>query len=318
MASSASLNVGALKVFLKVSAGGSMTAAARAMGITQSAVSQIIRQLEDGLGVVLFDRARRPLGLTAAGSVLARRAERLTEEAEQLPAILREASGVLEIRVGMIDSFAGTVGPHLIRAFMDSVSTIKLWAGLNAPLTQALLDRELDVVVTSEPMEDVDGLRRYPLLREPFLLALPKSFPVRRQGVLLEALARERPLIRYSARSATGLQVDRHLRRLSIAAPRRLEIDSSDTLFAMVAAGVGWAITTPLCILHGRIDRATIRLERLPGPGFTRHLTLIARPGEYESLVERLADAGRHMLKEQCLPEMRRYIPWLRDEVEVQ
>lgn len=308
----------ALKVFLKVGTTGNMTAAAQALGMTQSGVSQVIQQLESELGVILLDRTRRPLRLTAAGSILARRAERLVEEADHLPAAVREASLVPEIRVGLVDSFAGTVGPHLIRAFMERVSTITLWAGLTPPLSQALLNRQVDVIVASEAMDDVDSVRRDSLVRESFLLAIPKSYRLGRGDLTLEGLTARHPLIRYSARSAIGMQVDRHLRRMGIAAPRRVELDSSDTLFAMVAAGVGWAITTPLCVLHGRPDLSAIRIERLPGPGFTRHLTMISRQGEYEELIDRLAMTARNALREACVPTIRRSIPWIRDEIVVQ
>jgi DNA-binding transcriptional LysR family regulator len=306
-----------LKVFLKVGTTGNMTAAAQALGMTQSGVSQVIQQLESELGVILLDRTRRPLRLTAAGSILARRAERLVEEADHLPAAVREASLVPEIRVGLVDSFAGTVGPHLVRPFMDRVSAITIWAGLTPPLSQALLNRQVDVIVASEAMDDVDSVRRDSLLRESFVLALPKSHRLSRSETL-EQLAERLPLIRYSARSAIGIQIDRHLRRLGVAAPRRVELDSSDTLFAMVAAGVGWAITTPLCILHGRPDPAAVRIERLPGPGFTRNLTMIAREGEYEQLIDRLATTARTALRESCLPAMRNLVPWLGDEIVVQ
>src|SRR6186713_2668829 len=74
-------DLNALKVFLAVSTCGNMTAAAKRLGLTQSAVSQSIRQLEDNLGSVLLDRAQRPLRLTAAGMVLQRHAVSLVEDA---------------------------------------------------------------------------------------------------------------------------------------------------------------------------------------------------------------------------------------------
>ena len=153
---------------------------------------------------------------------------------------------------------------------MERVSTITIWAGLTPPLSQALLNRQVDVIVASEAMDDVDSVRRDFLLRESFVLAIPKSARLGRGELTLDTLADRLPLIRYSARSAIGIQIDRHLRRLGIAAPRRVELDSSDTLFAMVAAGVGWAITTPLCILHGRPDPASVRISRSCG-GSHRH-----------------------------------------------
>lgn len=307
----------ALKVFLTVSSTGGMTQAAQALGLTQSAVSQAIQQLERHVGASLLDRSCRPLRLTAAGSILARRAGRLVDEAEQLPAALREASNLPEIRVGMIDSFAGTAGPHLIRDAVDRVANVTLWAGLTPQLAQALVNRQVDLVVTTDDLDDVDGLSRMPLVREPFVLALPRTLGPGAGGLNLAALAERHMLVRYSARSAIGLQIDRHLRRLGVRAPRRLEIDSSDTLFGMVAAGVGWAITTPLCILHGRPDTAAIRFHRLPGPGVARTLVMLARDGEYDEMQRRLCATARTALREHCAPAIRRVAPWLRDEFHI-
>src|SRR4029079_11549509 len=115
-----------LKVFLAVSTCGNMTAAAKRLGLTQSAVSQSIRQLEDNLGSVLLDRAQRPLRLTAAGMVLQRHAVPLVEDAATLATVVRQAgaSKVHELRIGIIDSFASTVGPSLIRSLLSQAERL--------------------------------------------------------------------------------------------------------------------------------------------------------------------------------------------------
>ncbi len=70
-----------VRIFVAVVKHGSMTLAARELGLTQSAVSQAVRQLEDALGTVLIDRQRRPVGPTAAGSLLSARGAVLVEDA---------------------------------------------------------------------------------------------------------------------------------------------------------------------------------------------------------------------------------------------
>ena len=112
-------------------------------------------------------------------------------------------------------------------------------------------------------------------------------------------------------------QVGRHLRRLGIQAPRTVEIDTSDTLVAMVAAGCGWAITTPLCYLQGRAHAARTVPLRLPGPGFERSLVLVSRAGEYAELPRKVALQAHRILNEVVLPEIRRMIPWLGPELVV-
>ncbi|XUJ34181.1 LysR substrate-binding domain-containing protein [Bradyrhizobium japonicum] len=65
-----------------------------------------------------------------------------------------------------------------------------------------------------------------------------------------------------------GAQVERHLSRLGIRPPRAFEFDTSDSLVAMVATGMGVAITTPLCLLQGLAHAAQVSALPLPGPGF--------------------------------------------------
>ena len=77
-----------LEIFIAVCENGSMVKAARRLGITQPSVSQTLAELEARVGVPLFDRHVRPLGLTQPGSVLQQRANMLLAEARQQTAEL--------------------------------------------------------------------------------------------------------------------------------------------------------------------------------------------------------------------------------------
>lgn len=308
-----------LKVFLVVAECGSMTLAARRLGMTQPAISQIIRQIEDRFRVPLVDRSRRPLGLTAAGVLLRDRAARIVDEAEQLLPLLRDQADakVLEIKMGLVDSFATTAGPQLVRRLTDEAAHVLIWSGLSPSLGGGLVNRSLDLIVTTDSMEDLDGFERHHLLAEPFVLLLPRSAATSLRSADLAKLARDMPLVRYSARSHIGSQIERHLRRVRVDAPRRLEVDTSDTVVAMVAAGLGWAVTTPLCLLQGRAHASGVRALPLPGPGFVRQLTLVSRAGLHPDLPERVARLARVVLAESCAPDIRRLIPWLKGEMDV-
>lgn len=306
----------ALKVFLAVSTCGNMTSAAKRLGLTQSAVSQSIRQLEDNLGTVLLDRAQRPLTLTAAGIVLQRHAVPLVEDASALATVVRQAgtSKVQELRIGIIDSFASTVGPSLIRSLLEQVERLSFRSGLAHDQAEGLLSRNLDLIISSDAMDDVDGLDRYRILTEPFVLLLPEPLAATNPRPDLKALAAGHSLIRFSARSQIGAQIERHLRRLGVKAPRLLEVDATDALMAMVGAGLGWAIATPLCLLQARSQIASIRVVPFPATGFVRQLHLFARAGEYGDLPQRVAQLACDILKRDCAPELRKLVPWLRGQ----
>lgn len=280
-----------------------MTDAGARLGLTQSAVSQAVRRLERAMGVELVERGKRPMALTAAGGLLERRAHSLLRDAARLPHELREAALLRanEIRLGLVDSFAATAGPRLILALANEASRVVIWSGLAPSLGASLLAREVDLLVTPDPLDDVDGLVRWVLWREPFVLVVPKPVAHRARGLTLHALASELPLVRFSARSYTGMQVDRHLRRVGVATERRIEVDGADALVAMVAAGVGWALATPLCLLQGLQHAARVQALPLPPPRFSRTLTMVCREDGPAAFAERAALAARLVLQRDCL-----------------
>ena len=310
-------NLQSLKAFLAVGATGSMTAAADRLGLTQSAISQAIRQLEDALGTVIVDRSHRPLALTPAGQVLQRHAQPIVDDAEALTTIVRQAGSTKlpELKIGVVDSFATTAGPQLIRALLKTTSRMSFRSGLAHDQAEGLLNRRLDVIITSDAMDELDGLERYPLLSEPYLLLLPETMKADAGELDLKRLAGSYSLIRFSARSHVGAQIERHLRRLGVKAPHLLEVDASDALVAMVGAGLGWGIATPLCLLQVRSRLEGVKAVPLPGPVFVRQLHLITRSGEYGELPRKLADMACNVLHDHCMPELRKLVPWIRNQI---
>jgi hypothetical protein len=85
----------------------------------------------------------------------------------------------------------------------------------------------------------------------------------------------------------------------------------------MVAAEVGFAITTPLCILHGRPDMRRLAILPLPGPATSRTVVLASRPGEYEETATRIAAAAREAIADICIPLVRRYATWAAADMQI-
>lgn len=298
-----------------------MSAAASQLGMTQSAVSQAMKRAEAQVNVTLVHRDKRPLVPTEAGRVLVAhireislRAERAIEEV-RATALRPERQ---DLRLGMVDSFASAAGPVLIRHLMEGAVALRVTAfsGLTHSHTDALMRHEIDAAITSDPMDELDELMRFPLYREPFVLAAPVAWGDALRNLPLRDVLFDHPLIRFSARSHMGAQVERHLRRLRIEHPQVLSFDTSDSLLAMVAGGVGVAITTPLCLLQGAIHLPSIAVLPLPSPGFSRELTLVTRRGAFDTLGPRVADAAREMLEKHTLPAIVNNIFWLADSAQ--
>jgi DNA-binding transcriptional LysR family regulator len=306
----------ALEVYLTVCELGSMTLAAKRLRLTQPAVSKVVRQLENLLGVQLLDRKLTPLRLTPAGAMLRQRSRQLLDDARQIAPAVRQISNVQFplLRFGIVESVASILTPALASDMRSVAAQIAIWNGLSPEHSRALLDRSVDIIITSDELDDVDGLERHSLLGEPFVLLLPKSIP---SSMGLAELAKKLPLIRHSARSHMGIQIERHIRRLGLDVPRHQESDSSASVVAMVTAGLGWTITTPLCVMEARPPSSKVALHPLPPPGFSRRLTLVTRAGELGVIPEQIADLARRILRDTCLPELRQLVPWTTDALRI-
>lgn len=290
----------ALEVFLAICETGTMSSAARALGMTQPAVSQSIAELEQSLGFKLLDRDVRPLAVTVAGGLLRQRASALIAEARQIAPMLRETEhGKLPIiRVGLVDSLTRTLSTPLANYLSTIADEVSILSGLTAVHAGELLTRRLDLFLGVDDLETWTGLERWQFAREPYCLLLPAKIKPPRTVAELKKLASSEPLIRFSARSQTGLQIDAHLRRLGLAPPRSLEFDNPYAVTAMVADGKGFAITPPLCVRESALPEAGMTMARLPGPQVSRTLTLVARHRELGRIPRDISELARQVLSE--------------------
>lgn len=311
MSDSSRLDIRALRVFDAVASSGSISAAASALGVTQSAVSQAVGQIEEILGTKVLDRSRRPVLLTPAGIALRRHAQTVVDEMERLLAVVREAdlTGRPEIRIGMIDSYAATVGPAVVKHTIAQGNQAVLRAGFADSLSLALLQRQLDLIVTSDPMDDMDNLVRRPLFVEPSLLVVHAARREQYRSADLQTLARELPFVRFSKRSHYGAVTERYLRRCGVSADRHLEIDAADVLLAMVAADLGWSICPALALLQGRAHLQDIAAIPVADPPLVRTIFQVSRAGEYEDTAEFLYQTSRRVLEKGVFAEIRARLP---------
>ena len=284
-----------------------MSRAAGRLGISQSAVSQSIRTLEENFGAPLLNRSARPLTLTPAGIALFNRGRVLLDEALNLRGAVIEASRGIKpsLRLGLVDSFAATCGTPLVQHLLRSTAQLSVRTGLSPALGEALARRELDLAISSRSL-DLDGMANHVFMSERFFVIAPKgSLPVCRSIANIKELARVLPIVRFNQQSHLGEQVERALRRMGLNLPRRLEVDTADTLTSMVAGGVGWAITTPLCLLQGGRSARSVRADLVAELNVERNVYLHARRGEYGSLGKETFELVCSILQNQIAPELK-------------
>jgi len=313
------IDLRSIKVFLALCEARSFTVAAKRLQKTQSAVSQALRQLEEDLGVVRVNRTSRSVSLTPAGELFRTRAAALLEDATQLAALMREhdRSKLTELRVGMVESFANAVGPLLIRSMLNEAINLSLWSDITPNLEAALSELRFDIVVVNDPLEESANVTRFLLLREPYVLLLPRDARWEGSPDDLVSLARSVPVVRYHPPSFMASRIDARFHRMNVQVSRRVSVDTTDKLLAMVAAGIGWSVSTPLALLRAPSLAGTVRIVPFPGERFDRELFMLSRRGEIDDLTRRLAVTSREVLSALVTEDIAPLMTALRDDIAV-
>jgi DNA-binding transcriptional LysR family regulator len=185
-----------LRAFLAVVDGGSFTAAARRLGVAQSAVSQLLRTLEDDLGVLLLTRTTRSVALTPAGEQFVDRLRPALDAVDGALAHVRAIATPGLLRVGFK---AGGVGPLLtevLHAYSAAHPTVQVeltrmdWTD---DLT-ALRLGSLDVVLARPPL-DARGLHARELLSDQRVVGLPTWHALAKQTEVTLADLADEPVV---------------------------------------------------------------------------------------------------------------------------
>lgn len=280
-ASSGRITLWAIEIFLATADEGSISAAARRLGASPSAVSQQLTNLEAAVGASLLLRNTRPVTLTPAGEMFRRRAQAIIAEADQARAELAEGTlaALTRFRLGVIEDFEADVTPALLARMSDRLRDCQflLETGATHTLVDQLEHRALDVIVAAELGEAPSWAETHPLLREGFVGVAPKGmFDL--QGDLGPQL-RAQPLVQYSKRHFMGRQIDQHLSDNNIRLSHRFELDSYLAILAMVSQGAGWTILTPLALQRAQRFSGQVDVFALPFAPLSRTITLSARAG---------------------------------------
>ncbi len=304
-----------IRTFVLVADTGGMTQAAKRLDMTQSSVSQIISHLEEAIGTPLFDRSVRPMALTPAGATLYEKGREILAQVTDIFANIVENSeaSVPCLTIGMAESVANTVGWALVREHSKLARRWRIWAGISPDQNAALLEHAVDLIVTtSDELDPLENLEHHLVLTEPFVLALPASY---QESIEEISQLRGLPFIRYSLRSSIGRQIEGHINRLDLNLPMGMEFDTATSQIAAVAEGMGWSITTPMCLIQERVRLPQLRIEPLRQGAFSRTIKVVARAGDFGRIPATIAATCSRLLRMQSFPPLLADYPWLNDLV---
>ncbi|MDW4499130.1 LysR family transcriptional regulator [Sulfitobacter sp. D35] len=307
-----------LEVFEALASSGSVAQASARTGLSQPAVSQQLRNLEQALGTDLVDHARRPMSLTPAGEGFLVRAKAALSQLRlaQTELTVVDLAHLSALSIGIIDDFDDNLTPRLATILADSMSRcrFKMITASSNELLAAMDEQRLHLAISASTGQVIDGVLEYPLARDPFILVVPRS------AVVTEETMRDPaglPFLRYEREQLISRQIEAHLAREKIVLPDRFEIGSHLALMAMVARGIGWAITTPLGYMRAARFHDQMEAHPLPSGGFSRQISLFAGADRTGEVADTIARTMRGLIQSHMVDPALARLPRLAGELKV-
>lgn len=254
------LDLDTLEIFRSVVQQGGVVRAAQALNRVPSNVTTRLKQLEERLGVALFRRQGRGLALTAAGERLRGHAERLLQLAEEAEQALRDGAALGPLRLGSLESAAGSRLPALLTAFHRAQPQVRvdLQTGTTGALLQRLAAWEIEAAFVSEPFA-APGCSSRPAFDEELVLITALDHP----PVLRPADLGDFTLIAFAQGCSYRQRLQEWLGAGQVLAARTLDMTSYPAIIACVAAGTGCAIV-PESVLQSLRAADLVQRHALP------------------------------------------------------
>ena len=263
------LTVPQLSYLVAATSSSTFAEAAASLGVTTSALSQGISELERRLGVELFERVGRRQVLRPEAEEVVAYARRVVADTRDLArwAASARAGTTGRLRVGMIDAAAVAHFPSELRAFRRANPDVelRLVVARSGGLLDQLRSGALDVAVVVEPPTADSSLELDELLEEPLVVVAPEGRQVGEPSTW-------GPWVLFPRGSHTRATIEAELRRRGAPLEVVAESHQPEVLREMARLGVGWSVLPEAQARSGRG-----RAAKAVGPELTRRRLVVAR-----------------------------------------
>lgn len=265
-----------LEVIRAVDQFGSLTAAARELNLTQSALSHTIRKLEDSLGIPVWHREGRRLRPTQAGEYLLAVANRVLPQLDHAEARLSQfacgARGTLKIGIECHPCYQWLL--KVVSPYLSS------WPDVEVDVKQkfqfggigALFGYEIDMLVTPDPLYK-PGLSYEPVFDYEQVLVVGPNHPLCRSSFAEPVHLKDETLITYPVAIDRLDIYTQFLTPAGIAPKRHKPIESTDIMLQMIASGRGVA-ALPRWLVTEQSDRFDVHPVKLGPNGIAKQIFL--------------------------------------------
>ncbi|MBN1955980.1 MAG: LysR family transcriptional regulator [Anaerolineae bacterium] len=269
------LNLSEIQVFTVASETKNFSQAARQVHLSQPAVSQQIRSLENYLGVQLFHRSGRGVALTDAGQALLPMARQLLSLAQQLEETIRslEEQVAGSLVIGCTTTAGKYILPLIVAAFRQRYPKVHVTIEMctDGPAKDLLIAQEVHIGI-SDTMIVQPSVECRPFFVDHIGLIVPADHPFAHQSCVQPSQLLDQPFILQEQKSSTRQMLERALAEQGITLDQMqvmMVVGSAEAIEAAVEYGLGIAFISRLAARHGlasghlvQVPVAGIHLER--------------------------------------------------------
>ena len=270
-----------LRVFESVARHLSYTRAAKELFLTQPAVSMQIKQLEENVGLPLFEQLGKKIFLTEAGRELYHYGREIAQQLEEASEVLEELKGVKRGRLTIsVASTANAFATRLLAAFAKRYEGVSFSLDVTnrATLLQQLANNERDLVIMGRPPNGLDLVEESFMENPLVVIAAPDHTLVGEKKIPLVRLKQETFVVREQG-SGTWGAMERFFAHHGIELNTGMEMTSNEAIKQAVEAGLGLGIVS----IHTlELELETGRIKILDAENFPilRHWYLVYRKGK--------------------------------------
>ncbi len=292
--------------------GYNLTEVAHALFTSQPGVSRQIRELEEELGIDIFERnGKRLTGLTEPGKEVLQIVERLLLEAENLQRAGETYSGKTTGTLSIAATHTQTryVLPQAVQHFRSAFPDVRIALQQSAPehIAEWVLSGKADIGIATEGLSRFDGLVSFPCYEWHHVIVVPEGHALLDvQTMTLEDLANH-PLITYDLGFTGRSHIDEAFDARGLAPDVVLTAMDSDVIQQYVAMGLGVGIVASMAAAQLPAGLRAIRANHLFAPNVTR---VAVRRGAF--LREYAIDFIRQLAPKLSLDELAEAVSWRR------
>jgi DNA-binding transcriptional LysR family regulator len=220
---------------------GSFTSAGHSVNLSHSAISIQMKQLEDELDTVLFDRMTRPPKLTAMGEKLALLSRNVLNEVENIRDTAAGHSLVGNVSIGIVPTASGTLLPVLLEGLRARFPKLQVIVKSDTSIELAAMVslHQLDFAILTSPVIEIPEVTITEIAAEPLYVVGPAEQVNARNDIeLLQSM----PFIAFNKKAWLGQQIVARMQSRGIHVQQIMEIDSIDVIENLVVSGFGTSI----------------------------------------------------------------------------